>query len=108
MKRVILDEGVPRRIVRYLPGHDVTTVPSEGWAGVRNGKLLGMGLHRIKRKEIRRGFAPSCSTHVRGSREHGAPVQRVRLAGKRKIRCTTAWTRYSPFIHRGSAKSVDD
>ena len=42
MKRIILDEGVPRKIARNLPGHDVTTVPAEGWAGARNGKLLGL------------------------------------------------------------------
>ena len=42
MKRVILDEGVPKKIVRNLPGHEVTTVPAEGWAGTRNGKLLSL------------------------------------------------------------------
>ena len=42
MKRVILDEGVPRKIARNLPGHDLTTVAAEGWAGVRNGNLLDL------------------------------------------------------------------
>jgi hypothetical protein len=42
LKRIILDEGVPRKIARNLSGHDVTTVPAEGWAGARNGKLLGL------------------------------------------------------------------
>lgn len=38
--RVILDECLPRRIGLELSGHDVATVPSAGWAGVANGKLL--------------------------------------------------------------------
>jgi len=38
--RVILDECLPRRLSRELPGHDVTTVPAAGWAGVVNGALL--------------------------------------------------------------------
>jgi hypothetical protein len=40
LKRVILDEGVPRQVARHLPGYDVTTVPAEGWASVKNGMLL--------------------------------------------------------------------
>jgi hypothetical protein len=42
LKRIILDEGVPRKIARNFPGHDVTTVPAEGRAAARNGKLLGL------------------------------------------------------------------
>ena len=38
--RVLLDECLPRQLVRDLPGHDVTTVQREGWAGTRNGTLL--------------------------------------------------------------------
>jgi hypothetical protein len=29
-----------QRIEKYLPGHDVTTVPEAGWAGTTNGELL--------------------------------------------------------------------
>jgi hypothetical protein len=42
LKRVILDEGVPRNVARHLPGHDVTSVLAEGWSSVKNGKLLGL------------------------------------------------------------------
>jgi predicted nuclease of predicted toxin-antitoxin system len=38
--RVILDECLPRRLLRDLPDHVVTTVPRQGWAGVTNGALL--------------------------------------------------------------------
>ena len=42
MKRIILDEGVPEKSPGTCPVIDVTTVPAEGWAGARNGKLLGL------------------------------------------------------------------
>lgn len=38
--RILLDECVPARLRRNLPGNDVQTVPQAGWAGINNGKLL--------------------------------------------------------------------
>lgn len=38
--RILLDECLPARFVRDLPGHEVQTVPQAGWAGVKNGRLL--------------------------------------------------------------------
>lgn len=38
--RVLLDECVPKRLRRDLPGLDVSTVADEGWLGRRNGDLL--------------------------------------------------------------------
>jgi hypothetical protein len=38
--RVVLDECLPRRLKRQLTGHDVSTVPEAGWAGLVNGELL--------------------------------------------------------------------
>ena len=40
--RVLLDECVPRRLGRELIGHDVRTVPQEGWSGKKNGELLAL------------------------------------------------------------------
>lgn len=40
--RILLDEAVPRRLASHLAGHDVSTVPRCGWAGVKNGKLLAL------------------------------------------------------------------
>jgi len=38
--RIILDECLPKRLVRELPGHESVTVPMAGWAGILNGDLL--------------------------------------------------------------------
>ena len=38
--RVLLDECLPRRLKRELPGHDTKTAPEMGWASKRNGELL--------------------------------------------------------------------
>ena len=38
--RVLLDESVPRQLAPVLLGHSVTTVPKEGWAGLKNGELM--------------------------------------------------------------------
>ncbi len=38
--RVLLDECVPRKLRRELPGHEVGTVTEMGWGGTRNGALL--------------------------------------------------------------------
>ena len=38
--RILLDECLPARLRRELPGHTVTTVPLAGWASIKNGKLL--------------------------------------------------------------------
>ena len=40
--KILLDECVDRRLARELIGHDVTAVPEIGWAGIRNGELLGL------------------------------------------------------------------
>lgn len=45
--RVLLDESLPRRLARLLPGHEVTTVPACGWAGARNGRLLALAAERF-------------------------------------------------------------
>lgn len=38
--RLLLDECLDARLRRALPGHEVSTVQREGWAGVKNGRLL--------------------------------------------------------------------
>lgn len=38
--KVVLDECLPRKLKRYLPGYDVSTVPEMNWAGIKNGNLL--------------------------------------------------------------------
>src|SRR5437879_4739043 len=38
--RILLDESLPRRLAPELSGHEVQTVQSRGWAGLKNGELL--------------------------------------------------------------------
>jgi hypothetical protein len=38
--RVLLDECVPRKLRRELPGHDVKTVAEMGWSGTKNNAFL--------------------------------------------------------------------
>ena len=38
--RILLDENLDWRLARSLPGHDVTSVQKNGWAGIQNGELL--------------------------------------------------------------------
>ncbi len=45
--RLLLDECVPARLQRALPGHQVTTVVQAGWSGVKNGKLLALAATRF-------------------------------------------------------------
>ena len=40
--KTILDEGVPHALAESLDGHEVSTVQSEGWRGIKNGKLLDL------------------------------------------------------------------
>lgn len=38
--KILLDENLDWRLERFLPGHDCSSVPRIGWAGVKNGILL--------------------------------------------------------------------
>lgn len=38
--KILIDECLPRKLKRELPGHEVRTVPEAGWAGTKNGELL--------------------------------------------------------------------
>ncbi len=45
--RLLLEECVPARLRRSLPSHLVSTVVSEGWSGIKNGKLLALAAQRF-------------------------------------------------------------
>jgi len=45
--RVLLDECLPSRLKRVLPGHEVSTVSDAGWAGKTNGELLSLAVDRF-------------------------------------------------------------
>jgi predicted nuclease of predicted toxin-antitoxin system len=38
--KVLLDECVPMRLAKLLPGHDVRSVREMNWLGLSNGRLL--------------------------------------------------------------------
>lgn len=40
--RVLLDECEDWRLSRYIAGHDVQSAQAMGWAGLKNGALLGV------------------------------------------------------------------
>jgi hypothetical protein len=40
VRRVLLDENLPRLLARELPDLEVRTVAEVGWAGTKNGALL--------------------------------------------------------------------
>jgi predicted nuclease of predicted toxin-antitoxin system len=39
---VLLDECIPRKLKKLLPGHTVQTVPEMGWASMTNGILIDL------------------------------------------------------------------
>jgi hypothetical protein len=38
--RIFLDENLDWRLEKFLPGHEIKSVPRIGWAGLKNGRLL--------------------------------------------------------------------
>ena len=40
MKKVILDENLPRPLRHHFPDFDVVTVQYQGWSGIQNGDLI--------------------------------------------------------------------
>jgi hypothetical protein len=40
VKRILLDENLPRKLRRSLPEFTVRTVQEEGWTSFKNGELL--------------------------------------------------------------------
>jgi hypothetical protein len=43
-RRILLDECIPRRLRRSLPGHEVRSVQELGWSGTKNGALLRLAV----------------------------------------------------------------
>ena len=45
--KILLDESLPKPLVKEFSGYDVSTVVNEGWSGKKNGELL-----RLAQKEF--------------------------------------------------------
>ena len=67
---VLLDECLPRRLKRELPGHQVATVPEKGWAGIKNGALL----------RLIESAAIDVFVTIDGNLEYQQNLKRVKLA----------------------------
>jgi len=54
--KLLLDENLPHRLRKLLPGHDVFTVAYMKWDGLENGGLLalaaGAGFHAVVTKDL--------------------------------------------------------
>jgi predicted nuclease of predicted toxin-antitoxin system len=46
--RLLLDESVPAKLRRLLPGHEVHTVVEMSWSGLKNGKLLAIAASQFE------------------------------------------------------------
>ena len=49
--KVFFDEDVPQKLARSLPRHEVHTVVSMQWGGIKNGVLLTL----IEKESVRHG-----------------------------------------------------
>ena len=47
MPKILIDECIDRRLAREITGHEVSTVPETGWAGLNNGDLLTKAQHEF-------------------------------------------------------------
>jgi len=47
VKKLLLDECIPRKFKNHLSGHECLTVPEAGWAGKKNGELLSLAENAI-------------------------------------------------------------
>ena len=45
--RILLDESVPERLGELLSPHECSSVRRQGWAGLKNGKLLAVAAERF-------------------------------------------------------------
>ncbi|MEZ4737667.1 MAG: hypothetical protein R3E79_62120 [Caldilineaceae bacterium] len=68
--RVLLDECLPRKLKRELPGHHVSTVPEMGWAGVKNGALL----------RLLQASAIEVFSTIDGNRQYQQNLRRINLS----------------------------
>jgi predicted nuclease of predicted toxin-antitoxin system len=46
--RILLDESLPHDLATLITGHSVSTVSGEGWASVKNGKLLALAATKFE------------------------------------------------------------
>lgn len=45
--RILLDECLPRQLLREIREHEIMTVPELGWSGLKNGELLSRAVNTL-------------------------------------------------------------
>ena len=43
--KILFDNGVPKKLGRYLLAHDIETCGQRGWSAFSNGRLLSLAQH---------------------------------------------------------------
>jgi len=75
--RILLDESLPAHLRSDLPGHEILTVPSAGWAGKNNAKLLRL-IAESRKSDV---FLTMKKKSVTSATTQRPPVCRRRIAG---------------------------
>ena len=93
--KVFFDEDVPRKLARSLPQHDIHTVVSMQWGGIKNGALLNL----IEREGFN-AFLTGDKNMQNQQRLEGRPFAVL-------IMSAINWPVIRPHIHKISA-ALDD
>ena len=103
--RILLDEDVPAKLARALPGYAIQTVAGMQWGGIKNGALLSL----IERERFD-VFLTGDKNMDKQQRLEGRPFAVLILSA-------INWPVIKPYIHRisaaldeaqsGTVKSID-
>jgi len=93
--KVFLDEDVPRKLARSLPQHDIHTVVSMQWGGIKNGVLL-----KLIEREGFQVFLTGDKNMANQQRLEGRPFAVL-------IMSAINWPVVGPHVHRISA-AIDE
>jgi predicted nuclease of predicted toxin-antitoxin system len=89
--RILLDEDVPAKLARALPGYAIQTVAGMQWGGIKNGALLSL----IERERFD-VFLTGDKNMDKQQRLEGRPFAVLILSA-------INWPVIKPYIHRISA-----
>lgn len=89
--KVLFDEDVPGKLARFLPEHEIHTVVSMEWGGVKNGELLAL----VEREHFE-VFLTGDKNMDKQQRLEGRPFAVL-------IMSAINWPVIRPHIHRISA-----
>jgi predicted nuclease of predicted toxin-antitoxin system len=93
--KVLFDEDVPGKLVRYLPLHEIHTVVTMQWGGIKNGQLL-----KLIEREAFNVFLTGDKNMENQQRLEGRPYAVL-------IMSAINWPVVRPHIHKISV-AIDD